>query len=499
MNPKIAFGISLALAAVVLTACAVGPDFRRPEVPGVKGYTESTLPDQTSASPGEGGAAQRFESGRDIPAEWWTLFQSEALDQLIRAALADSPTVSAADARLREAQENVRADTGGALVPNIDGNLSARRSQFTGASFGQPDVKGSLFNLFNASVNVTYALDLFGGARRGLEALQSEAQYQQFQLEGAYLALTANIVTAAVKEASLRAQIDAAGQIADAQEKQLGVVELQEELGGASRADVLAQRAQLAETRASVPPLELELARTRHQLAALAGRFPSESSLPEFNLDAIKLPTDLPVSLPSEVVRRRPDILASEAQLHEASAKIGVATAALFPQITLTGNYGSQASRSGDLFTAGTGVWGIGAGLLQPLFRGGELTHQRRAALAAYDAAAAQYRQTVLLSFQNVADVLRALEADARTLEARSRAEEAAKDSLDLAQKQFDLGGVNVLALLEAQRQVQQARIGRIQAQAARVADTAALFQALGGGWWNRPASAAPEKSEPKE
>jgi NodT family efflux transporter outer membrane factor (OMF) lipoprotein len=499
MKRIISFRISLALAAVALSACAVGPDFRRPEPPDVKNYTENPLPDQTAASPGDGGAAQQFIYERDIPAEWWTLFQSKALDQLIRGALSDSPTVSAAQARLREAREEVRADAGGALVPNVDGNLSAKRSQFTGASFGQPSAKGSLFNLFNASVNVTYALDVFGGARRGLEALKSQAEYEQYQLEGAYLALTANIVTAAVKEASLREQIRATQEILAAQEKELEVIERQFEMGGVSKSDVLVQRTQVAQTRASLPPLELELARARHQLAALAGRFPSESSTPEFNLDGLKLPEELPVSLPSEMVRRRPDILASEAQLHEASAKIGVATANLFPQINLTGSYGSQASRSGDLFTAGSGIWSIGAGLLQPLFRGGELTHKRRAALAAYDAAAAQYRQTVLLSFQNVADVLRALEADARTLQARSRAEASAREALDLAEQQLELGGVSVLTLLEAQRQFHAAQASRIQAQADRYADTAALFQALGGGWWNRTPSADVPESEHKE
>jgi NodT family efflux transporter outer membrane factor (OMF) lipoprotein len=472
---------------VALSGCAVGPNFQRPEAPEVKEYTETALPEETAASPGNGGKAQQFVSGRDIPAEWWTLYQSEALDQLIRAAISDSPTIAAARARLLEARENVRADTGGALVPNVDGTLSAKRQQTTGASFGQPGASGSLFNLFNASVNVTYALDLFGGARRGLEALQSQAEYEQYQLEGAHLSLTANIVTAAVKEASLRGQISAMEEIAALQEKQLSVVETQFELGGVSRAEVLVQRTQLEQTRASIPPLELELARTRHQLAALAGRFPSEAGIPEFNLDGLDLPQEIPVSLPSEMVRRRPDILASEALLHQASANIGVATANLFPQVTLTGSYGSQTSRSGDLFTAGTNVWSLGAGLLQPLFRGGELTHLRRAALAAYDEAAAQYRQAVLLSFQNVADVLRALEVDARTLEARVRAESAAQESLDLAEKQVKMGGANVLTLLVAQRQLQQARVDRIQAQAARYADTAALFQALGGGWWNRP------------
>jgi len=478
--------IGAALAALTVSACAVGPDFHRPEAPTTTGYTETAMPPETAAVPGTGGGAQHFISGREIPGQWWTLFHSEPLDQLIRQALADSPTLAAAQATLREARENLRALTGGALVPNVDGTLSARRQQTTGAGFGQPGAQGNLFNLFDASVGVSYALDFFGGARRGLEALRSQVDYQRFQLEGAHLALTSNIVTTAVKEASLRAQIRAVQEIISAQEKQFGMVERQFQLGGASRSDVLAQRTQLAQTRASLPPLELELGQTRHRLAVLVGKLPSEAVLPEFNLDGIELPQDLPVSLPSSLVRQRPDVLASEALLHQSSAEIGVATANLFPQITLTGNYGSQSSKSGDLFSSGAGVWSLGAGLLQPLLHGGELTAKRRAAIDAYDQASAQYRETVLLAFQNVADVLRALESDAAALQAQAEAEAAARDALELTQKQFEFGAVSYLVLLNAERQHQQTRINLVQAQAARFADTAALFQSLGGGWWNR-------------
>lgn len=482
--------IGAAVAGVAMAGCAVGPDFHRPEAPTATGYTATALPQETAAASGTGGAAQHFVSGQEIPDQWWTLFHSTALDQLIRQALADSPTLAAAQATLRESQENLRAETGGALVPNVDGTLSAKRQQTTGASFGQPGAQGNLFNLFDASVGVSYALDIFGGARRGLEALRSQVDYQQFQFEGAYLALTSNIVTTAVKEASLQAQIRAMQEIISAQEKQLGMVERQFELGGASRSDVLAQRTQLAQTRAGLPPLELALAQTRHRLAVLAGKLPGEVVLPEFSLDGIELPQELPVSLPSTLVRQRPDVLASEAMLHQASAKIGVATANLFPQITLTGSYGSQSAKVGDLFGSGAGVWSLGAGLLQPLLHGGELTAKRRASIAAYDQAAAQYRETVLLAFQNVADVLRALDADAETLKAQADAEAAARDALELTQKQFEFGAVSYLALLNAERQHRQARINRVQAQAARYADTAALFQALGGGWWNRVSSA---------
>lgn len=474
------------VAGLVLNGCAVGPDFKRPEAPAARGYTATALPEETAAAPGLGGSAQHFAAGNDIPAQWWTLYHSEGLDQVIRQSLADSPTLAAAQATLREAQETVRAQVGGALFPSVNGNGSGRRQRISGAAFGQPGARGNLFNLYNASVSVSYGLDFFGGARRELEALRSQVDYESFQLEAAYLTLTSNIVTTAVREGSLRGQIRATRDILAAQEKQLEVVGRQFQLGAVSRSDVLAQRTQLSQTRATLPPLELELARTRNQLAVWAGRLPSEAALPEFELDGLDLPQELPVSLPSSLVRQRPDVLAAESVLHQASAQIGVATAALFPQITLSGSYGSETSRFRDLLSGGTTVWSLGAGLLQPLFRGGELTAKRRAALAAYDQAAAQYHETVLQAFQNVADVLRALEEDASALKAQADAEAAARETLDLTQKQFELGAVSYLSLLNAERQHQQARVGLIQAQASRYADTAALFQALGGGWWNR-------------
>jgi NodT family efflux transporter outer membrane factor (OMF) lipoprotein len=477
---------AMAIVTVSGAGCAVGPNFKQPTPPAVDRYTETPLPTETSSAEGTGGAAQRFLSDRDIPAEWWTLFHSEPLDQLIRQAMADSPTLAAAEATLREAQENLRAEVGGVMFPSVDATLSARRQQTTGAAFGQPNAKGSLYNLFNASVGVTYTLDLFGGSRRELESLRSQVDYQRFQLEGAHLTLTSNIITTAVKEASLREQIVTTREILKDLATQLDLVERQFQLGGASRSDVLAQRTQLAQARAVLPPLELDLAQTRHLLAVLIGRLPGEAPLPEFNLDALDLPQDLPVSVPSSLVRQRPDVLASEALLHQASAQVGVATAALFPQITLTGSYGSQAAKTGDLFTGPASVWSIGAGLLQPILHGGQLTAQRRAAIDAYDQAAAQYRQAVLVAFQNVADVLRALELDANLLKAQTEAEAAARTSLELTQKQFELGAVKYQSLLDAQRQHRLVVALLIQARARRYADTAALFQALGGGWWNR-------------
>lgn len=477
-----------AIVGLALTGCAVGPDFRAPEAPNAKAYTATELlKPESAAVPVTGGVAQHIVPGQEIPAQWWTLFHSAALEQLVREALADNPTLAAAQATLRQSQEGLRAVVGSALFPRVDANASASRQKISGAAFGQPDTVFSPFTLYNASVNVSYALDLSGGARRELEVLRSQVDFQRFQLEGAYLTLTSNVVTAAVKEASLRAQIKAMEDILAAQEKQLEVVEQQFQLGAVALPDVLAQQAQRAQTRTTLLPLEKELAQSRHQLAVLTGRLPSEAlALPEFNLDGLQLPEELPLSLPSSLVRQRPDIRAAEALLHAASAQVGVATANLYPQLTLTGSYGSEAAKLNTLFTGSTAVWSLGAGLLQPLFHGGELTARRRAAVAAYDQAAAQYRAVVLQAFQNVADVLWALDADAGILAAQSDSEKAARDSLDLTQKQFLLGAISYLSLLNAERQYQQARIGLVQAQAVRFADTAALFQALGGGWWNR-------------
>jgi len=476
----------ISLICLLAAGCAVGPDFRPPDAPAVNRYAPEPVPDVTVSAPGADGAAQRFVSGQDIPGQWWTLFRSEALDRLIRKALRDSPTISAAQARLREAEENLRARGGTVYSPSLDGNFSAYRQKATGASYGQPGAGANTFSLFNASVNVSYNLDIFGGNRRELEALRAQVDYQRFQLEAAHLALTSNIVTSAVMEASLRAQLQATKEMAEMHGKQLELVSSKFRLGGASRPDVLEQRTLLAQTLAAVPPLEKEVAKTRHQLAVYAGSFPGEGGIPEFRLEEINLPVDVPVSVPSELVRRRPDILASEELLHAACAQVGVATANLYPKITLTGSLGSNAVRIEDLFTSGSSVWSLGAGLLQPLFHGGELSAKRRAAVAAYDQALALYRETVLDSFREVADSLRSLELDAQTLRAQADAEASAREALASVETQFRIGAVNYLSLLVAQLQYKVASINLVKARAARFADTAALFQAMGGGWWNR-------------
>jgi NodT family efflux transporter outer membrane factor (OMF) lipoprotein len=472
------------LAAVVVSGCAVGPDFEVPPLPLIGRYTDPALPAATVAAGTEAGESQRFVFDRDIPGEWWTLFRSRHLNRLIERAIAENPNLQAAEMTLKQAQENARAQAG-TLLPTVDANLSGTRQQLSLASFGQ-NAPPVLFNLYNATVNVSYTLDVWGSKRRALEASEAQADYQRFQVAAAYLTLIGNVVTTAIQEASLRGQIQATQYIIKGQTEQLDVLRGQFNLGGASRADVLAQEAALAATQATLPPLEKQLEQQRSLLATLTGHFPSEAEREPFTISSLKLPQRLPVSLPSHLVEQRPDVRAAQEQLHQASANVGVATANLLPQFTITGQYGGAATTVGNLFTPGGAVWSIGGGLAQPIFHGGTLIHQKEAAVAALEAAKAQYRDTLLNAVRNVADALRAVEKDAVALQAQERAARTANDSLALSREQFKNGAITYLMLLNAQSTQQQALIGLAQAQAARYADTAALFQALGGGWWNR-------------
>ena len=473
-------------AVVLLAACAVGPDYRAPEAPAVSAYTEKPQPERTEFAPVQGGDAQRLEVGAKIAADWWTVFGSPDLDVLVRTALAGQPTLTAAKAALRQAEENVNAQYA-VLYPSVDANLSARRQRISGATFGNPSIPSTTFNLYNASVSVTYAIDVAGGARRELEALRAGVDFQRFQVEAAYLSLTANVATTAFREASLREQIRATREISQAQDSQLELAEKQFKLGAISGSDLLGQRAQAAQTRATLPPLEKALGQTRNQLAVLIGKLPADAKLPELDFSAFRMPQELPLSVPSELLRQRPDVRQAEAILQQTNARIGVAEALMFPQLTLSGSYGTAATSSGNLFNPGTQLWNLGANLLQPIFHAGQLQAQKRGAEAAYQQAFAQYQQTVLVAFQDVADVLLALEHDARTLKAQAEAEAAARESLEVTQQQLKFGAVNYVQLFNAQRQYSLAKFALVQAQAARYADTAALFQALGGGWWNRP------------
>ena len=484
----------MALSLLALSACAVGPDFAVPPAPEVSGYTPEGRPAATVSVDIASGAAQKFDTGRDIPGEWWKVFHSKELDGLIAEALRANPSLQAAQAALWQAKENLYAQEGH-LMPSLDANASATRQQFSPAEFGQP---GSplIFNLFQTTVNVSYTPDVFGGQRRLIETQAALADYQRFQLEATYLTLTSNVVTAAVQEASLRGQIDATLEIIKSETDQLTVVRNQFDAGAASRTDVLTQQSAVATTQATLPPLQKQLEQQRHLLLTLIGRFPNDARNDHLTLASLRLPTDLPLSLPSQLVEQRPDVRASQAQLHQASAQIGVAIANRLPQFTLTGDYGSAAVTTAALFTPGALIWSAAASGTQPIFHGFTLLHQQRAAEAAYDQAGAQYRSTVLTAFQNVADALRALQFDAATLKAQRAALRDASETLDLARGQYRLGAITYLILLNAQNSYQQARLAVVQAQAARYADTAALFQALGGGWWNR-ADVAPNPYTP--
>jgi len=481
---------AMVAAAAFLEACAVGPDYKAPETPATQAYTETPRPAQTESAPVQGGDTQRFQVGAKIAADWWKVFGSPELDALIQTALAGQPTLAAAKAALRQAEENVNAQYA-VLYPSVDASLSTRRQRISGATFGNPAIPATTFNLYNASVNVSYQIDVAGGARRELEALRAGVDFQRFQVEAAYLALTANVATTAFREASLREQIRATREISQAQDNQLELVEKQFKIGAISGSDLLGQRAQAAQTRATLPPLEKALAQTRNQLAVLIGKLPADAKLPELDFNNFRLPQELPVSVPSELLRQRPDVRQAEAIMQQTNARIGVAEALMFPQLTLSGSYGSAALRSGDLFNPGTQLWNIGANLLQPIFHAGQLRAQKRGAEAAYDQAFAQYQTAVLTAFQDVADVLLALEYDARTLKAQAEAEAASRESLEVTRQQLKFGAASYVALVNAQRQYSLAKFALVQAQATRYADTAALFQALGGGWWNRGGEAS--------
>ncbi len=484
MQNKITIGIIALLLGALLNACAVGPNFLQPNAPKTDHYTTTPLPEKTEAANAVTGEAQHFVSEQLIPVDWWKLFHSEALNKMIQQALTDSPTIAAAEATLRQAQENLEAQKGG-FYPRVDLSGGATREKFSAAGFGEPSIPSSIFNLYNASVNVSYDFDLFGSVRRQVEGAKAEAEYQAYELKAAHLALVSNLTTTAFKEAALRAQLDATRDMIKAQAEQLTIMKKQLVLGGVAQADVITESRQVEQTEATLSPLEKELEQTRNQLAVYAGKLPSESNLPEFHLEVFTLPQELPVSLPSALVRQRPDIRAAEARLHEASANVGVATANLFPQFKLSASYGPEVTEASEFFNKNSMIWSLGGSLTQPLFHGGELMARRRASKAAYDEAAANYRQVVLIAFQNVADTLKALDADAKTLKAYANANVQAKAALEITEQQYRLGGISHLALLDAERQYQQTRLDLAQAQAARLADTAALFAALGGGWWN--------------
>ncbi len=473
-------------AATWLSACAVGPDFKRPAAPDVRGYTPEKLPAQLISDRAVANPAQALAPGLDVQGKWWDLFHNAQLSELIAYALQHNADLAAAQASLKQARENVYAQEGNYL-PNLSGSFQPTRNRTALGSVSPVAATGNpYYTLYTAQLNVSYNPDVFGLNRRQTESLVALADTQRWQLEATYLTLTSNLVAAAVNEASLRGQIAATQDIIKVERDLLGILNTQFRLGAVARVDVLAQEAQVAQAEATLPPLQKQLAQQRDQVATLAGNLPSEGVPATFDLASLKLPEELPVSLPSKLVEQRPDIKQAEANLHSASALIGVAVANRLPLISLSAFGGSESLRIDQLFTPDNAFWTIAGSITQPLFDGGILLHKERAARAAFEQAAAQYRGTVITAFQNVADALRALQADANATRVATVAARTASATLAITNQQLRLGQVSYLSLLNAEQAELNARLTLVQAQATRLTDTAALFQALGGGWWHR-------------
>lgn len=485
------FGVAVAggLAIGWVAGCAVGPDFKTPPAPPANAYAAVSLTDTVSTTNVAGGSAQRFATGVNIPGDWWTLFHSQPLSALIQEAISNNPDLSAAHAALAVTHENVLAQRG-SYFPSVSAGFSATRqkqSEVLAPVPNYPTVPNSYqYNLFTPQLSVGYSPDVFGGNRRAMESLKAQEQGMRYQMAATYTTLTANVVVTAIQEGAVQQQIDATRRLIEVNSNMVEILRYQLTKGYVSRFDVLAQESQLSQTVAALPPLLKQAGQLRDQMAVFVGRFPGDAPREKFDLANLQLPADLPVSLPSELVQQRPDILQAQANFHAACAQVGVTVANRLPNITLSADAGSSALAIDQLFTSGTGFWSLGAAATAPLFQGGTLLHEERAARAAYREASEQYRSTVLTAFQNVADTLFALDQDAEALKTAATAEQDARATLELSQHQLRDGYISYLALLNAEQAYQQARLNLIQAQANRFSDTAALFQALGGGWWHR-------------
>lgn len=464
------------MVAFLLAACAVGPDFETPKT-DTNAFDSTPLPEMTADG------AQKLQQGQDIPAQWWELFHSKELNALVTQAIKDNPDLASAEASLRVAEDNLSAGSA-AFFPTATGSFSSTRQRVSKVSTGS--THGSVYNIHNASVDVSYNVDAWGGTRRSVEQLQALADQARFQKEAAYLALTANVVTTAIEEASLRGQIDAMRQIIDDQEKILKLLKARFEAGAVDRGAVLEQESALAVARTQLPPLEHQLVAARHALQALIGQMPADTLSVQFELSNLTLPSKIPLSLPSNLVAQRPDIRAAQENLHAASAAIGVAVSNRLPNIILSADVGSMARVLSKLFAPGGGFWSLGAGVAETLFDAGALADKEQAARDTFEGAAAQYRKTVLTAFQNVADTLHALQSDAESLKAKAEAERASSATLALIRHKLKAGAVSNAELWNAEQIDLQNKVALISAKAQRHADTAALFAALGGGWWNR-------------
>jgi NodT family efflux transporter outer membrane factor (OMF) lipoprotein len=489
-RPSVTFAAAPFMAAMLAVATAgcttVGPNFKAPAAPSTAGYTAPGERTVADANPGPSAPRQTVALGEKVTADWWRLFQSPDIDGLVKQAIAGSPTLDAAKARLSAAREEVKA-AAGALYPQVGLSSEFAREKQSAASFGLSQAQAPLppnFNFFQVGPTASYTLDLFGGTRRRIEQQSAVADFQRDQLDAAYLTLTGNTVTQAIQVAAVRAQLKAVHDILDIDRQNLDLVRKEREAGTVPDSDVVTAESQLAADETLVPGLDQQLSAAKHALAVLTGRPPGDWSPPDIDLTALTLPGQLPVSLPSELVHQRPDIQAAEAQLHASSAGIGIATAQLYPTITLSAGISASALNSGNLFNPAGLVWSIAGGLTQPIFDGGTRRAERRVALADFKASAADYQQTVLQSFGQVADILGALTHDADLLAAQQRALDTASQSVQLQRINYSSGGVGLLGLLDAQRQRQQASLGYVRAEAQRYQDTVQLLVAMGGGWW---------------
>ncbi|WP_208979409.1 efflux transporter outer membrane subunit [Pseudovibrio axinellae] len=481
-----------------LSACMVGPNFERPELSPEAKFTRDD-PGATVSANTVAGASQSFSTHRDVPGEWWELFQSQPLNTFVSLAVANSPSLAQSEAALRQAQETAYA-AGGALYPTVTGLADFNRQKFAigGGGAGQIIANISpIFSMYSASLAISYTLDIWGGVRRNIESQVADVQYAQFQVEAAHLTLTSNLLNAVIQEASVKGQIRATKEIIQVQERQLSILRTQFRLGGVDESQVLQQVATLEQTKATLPALEQALVVQKNLINTLGGFYPTQNVVQEFELSDLTLPRKLPLSLPSQLVEQRPDVRSAEAQLWAASADIGVALANQLPNFTITGNAGNQSAEFHRLFSSGTGIWSLTTSLSQTIFDAGTLNSERKAAVAAFDAAAANYREVVVSAFGDVANTISAVQKDAKALKASLAAERSAMKSLKLTQQQYTLGAIDLTTLLLAVQTYQQAKINLVQAQAARFSDTVALFFALGGGWWNRSLSAPNRVREP--
>ena len=482
-----------AVLGMAVAGCTLGPDFEAPQPPSVTRYTspgETTAPgpDATKAVP-----TQAIVLGERVAANWWALFRSSELNRLIKQAIAGSYTLESVRAKLEQAHEAV-AVAASALYPQIGLSAGESEQKQSAATFGLSPNTVPLppsFNLFQVGPTASYTPDLFGQTYRRIEQQVALAEYQSNQLDAAYLTLTGNTVSRALQVAAVHSQLKAVDDILAIDRQNVELVRKQRQTGTVPDSDVIVAESQLAADETLKPGLEQQLSVARHALAVLIGRAPGNWSPPDFDLAAFTLPHRLPVSIPSQLVHQRPDIQAAEAQLHAAGAQIGIATAQLYPSITLSAGISANSLNGGQLFSPGGLVWSVASGLTQPIFDGGMREAERRAALAAFKESAADYQQTVLQAFGQVADILQALKHDTDLLVAQKHALSMASEAVRLQQINYGSGGSGIIGLLDAQRQYQQAQLGYVRAEAQRYQDTVQLLVAMGGGWWDQKLASA--------